>query len=223
MNRLAAIARPSVPLDGVECRDISVRAGNDLGLPLVIAVSLRPAGIEELSPGERRHLATFTTRERAVSWLRGRAALKVLIGPFGDQDTTRIAFPNPRFSLTHSGDVAVALACRSERALGVGVDLEWDRPAPDRAARFYLSASEAHWVGRLDAPERAGALLRLWTIKEALFKADPSNANTLLSDYRLSDPSRNVGVTSTAEVDLRWLCVRIRGGYLSLAIAMRRR
>jgi hypothetical protein len=157
MTRLAVRPRPAAPIAANECADIAACATAELGLPIAIAVTERAAGVEELSPAERRQLAALTTRERVRSWLRGRAALKALIGPFGDTDTTRIRFPSARYSLTHSGEVAVAAVARTERSRGVGIDLEWDRPAPVAAARFYLTELEAAWAACRPARARGRA------------------------------------------------------------------
>ncbi len=221
MMNLGTLRRPFVPLAGVECAEIATRAGKAFGVDVRVAVADRPASIAELSPGERRAVAELSTRERAISWLRGRTALKVLIPPFGDQDTTQIVFPSRRYSLTHSGTVAVAAFCGAPACLGIGIDLEWDRPVPAEAARFYLT-DEMAWVASLPESEREPAMLRLWTIKEAVFKADPRNAETVLSDYAISSPDTAAGICVSADLDIRYICSRIRGGYLSLAIAMRR-
>lgn len=219
MTRLALRPRPAAPITGAECAEIAARATAELGLPISIAVTERCAAIEELSPTERRQLAELTTRERARSWLRGRGALKALIGPFGDTDTARIQFPSPRYSLTHSGDVAVAVVARSERQRGIGVDVEWDRPAPVAAARFYLTEREAEWTAGLPDHERGTELLRLWTVKEALFKADPDNGPRVLSDYELADPGSWTGCATGARFVLRSISFRLRGGLLTLAVA----
>jgi len=207
---------------GSDCAIIARTASLELGIPLQLAVTSSPATVCDLSPAERTALGEITTRQRALSWLRGRAALKVLLGELGDTDTARIRFPNPRYSLTHSGEVAVAAACRSGDTVGLGIDLEWDRPAPNAAARFYLTAAEARWVASQPEAVRGRELLRLWTIKEALFKADPCNDQTVLSDYAPGRPQDHGGICETATVELRYLCVRLCGGFMSVAVAARR-
>jgi hypothetical protein len=155
---------------------------------LVVGVRLRtatvPLATDALSAGERaawRRLPEEGPRRR--DWLLGRAALKPLVD---GADTAAVAFPHPRLSLTHSGPMAVAVSVDSDNApAGVGVDLETRSGADPRAARFFLhddeEASEPHDV------------LRLWTVKEALYKATPANAGGRLLDYRVVDPSASNG------------------------------
>jgi 4'-phosphopantetheinyl transferase EntD len=202
---------------GSDCAVLARRASRELGTHIDLAVTSQPASICDLSPAERSSLEQITTRQRALSWLRGRAALKALIGELGDTDTARIRFPNPRFSLSHSADMAVAAAIRTQGSAGVGIDIEWDRPAPSAAARFYLSAAETAWA--LDQPDASRELLRLWTIKEALFKADPRNDETVLSDYELMRPRDYGGCCSARDVDFRYLCVRLEGGFVTIAVS----
>lgn len=121
-----------------------------------------------LTAGER---AQVPAGARAHDWLLGRAALKA----HGIGDTSIVAFPNRCLSLTHSAGMAVAARCDGTQA-GLGVDLEGWRTIDPRAARFFLR------------PDEQGDLLRLWTVKEALFKATPANAGAVLVDYRVDDP-----------------------------------
>jgi hypothetical protein len=132
-----------------------------------LAVATEPAPLAALSLGE---LARLPDGPRRHDWLLGRAALKAS----GVGDTSTVAFPNRCLSLTHSAGVAVAARCDGDQA-GVGVDLEGWRRIDPRAARFFLR------------PEERGDLLRLWTVKEALFKATPANAGVVLVDFALED------------------------------------
>jgi hypothetical protein len=131
-----------------------------------LAVATAPATV--LTAGE---LAAAPDGPRRHDWLLGRAALKA----HGIGDTSTVAFPNRCLSLTHSAGVAVAARCDGDQA-GVGVDLEGWRTIDPRTARFFLK------------PNEQGDLLRLWTVKEALFKATPANAGAVLVDYEVEDP-----------------------------------
>jgi hypothetical protein len=124
----------------------------------------------------------------------GRAALGGLIGRLGgNQRADDLAFPHPRYSLTHSAGWAVAVGVTSPDLLGIGIDLELDRTPDLRSARFFLNGAEETWWAALPKTRRSSELLRLWTIKEALFKADPANASTCLADYHLEQPGLDVG------------------------------
>ena len=165
-----------------------------LGLPMRLAAVAE--GTDLLSPGERAALENLKAERRRASWLRGRAALKALLG---DIDTSTLSFPHPELSLTHTEDIAVAVAC--EGAGGVGVDLEV-RPPSERAARRFLSEAE------FDAAGGPDGWLRSWTIKEACFKADLGNKGRTILEYSARDPR------------FRHASVRVFGGWLSVALAV---
>ena len=113
-----------------------------------------------------------------------------------------VSMPHPRLSLTHTGDLAIAVgACCAQQA-GIGVDIEYLRPIDIRSARFFLDDDElARWPGWA-VQQGAGpavqqvTLQRLWTVKEAVFKAHLANAGRQLRDYRISSlhPEARAGV-----------------------------
>lgn len=77
-----------------------------------------------------------------------------------------------RFNWSHSADRALVAIARSVQP---GIDLEH---RPRRAgrnvlalARRFFAPAEADALGSLPADERAAAFLRLWTVKEAVLKA----------------------------------------------------
>ncbi|MBW8886555.1 MAG: 4'-phosphopantetheinyl transferase superfamily protein [Fibrobacteres bacterium] len=197
-----------------------------LGLDVRAAVAFSPLSVDLLTPGELARYRNLDGTERRRSWLTGRAALRRLLrrldrGP----DTAGLAFPAPDMSLTHSGGMAVAVACLDAPGQGLGVDLEAERSLRSESARFFLSDGErARLALRGLAPESAGfedALLRLWTAKEALFKADTGNRGRILADYRLSDPMARRGRAALrAELgrrEFRYVSHRLAGWHLSLA------
>ena len=181
-----------------------------LGHPTRIRVTATPLTLERLFPGERAAWRRLPGGRRATDWLLGRAALRLVMD---GADTSAVAFPHPRLSLTHAAGVAVAAACDAGPA-GLGVDFEGHRPTDPGAARFFLQGPERATAGEDED------LLRLWTVKEALFKATPDNAGGLLLDYRLSHPAAAVGTA----VDARGHAFRYVSGYLAgrgpLAVAV---
>lgn len=202
------------------------RFGKDLGISLEIAASGERAAVGRLSPRERlryRALGTFSRRE---SWLKGRSALKRLLLRLGEgEDTARVRFPHPRLSLTHSGEVAVAVGTDSDRLEGIGVDLEIGRSPHPESARFFLTPEERGWIDRQKAPDRPGHLLRLWTVKESLFKADPGNDETALPDYRMKEPGAWRGtafVRRGGEIEMRYASFPCGEGWITIAICPRR-
>lgn len=162
-----------------------------------LAVATAPATV--LTAGE---LAAAPDGPRRHDWLLGRAALKA----HGIGDTSTVAFPNRCLSLTHSAGVAVAARCDGDQA-GVGVDLEGWRTIDPRAARFFLR------------PNEQGDLLRLWTVKEALFKATPANAGAVLVDYEVEDPLTLEGTAHDRHGRaFEYLSRRRREGWLTIAV-----
>ncbi|HEX9444746.1 MAG TPA: 4'-phosphopantetheinyl transferase superfamily protein [Candidatus Binatia bacterium] len=165
-----------------------------LGTPFKLAVAGDPFPEAELTAGESARLRELRSTARRAAWLRGRAALKSLLGALGQNpDTSKIHFPSARFSLTHSGDHAVAVGALSPSLRGIGVDLEIHREVHPDAARFFLNRREQSWWMELEKSVRSRELLRLWTVKEALFKSDPDNRDATLADYALEDPEKQAG------------------------------
>ena len=190
------------------------------GVKIRIAVAHDALREDELTEGEMLRFAELRSAPRADAYLRGRRALRNLLAARGeDADTARLVFPHPRISLTHSRACAVAIAVESG-ARGVGVDLEFDRAVRDGASRFFLSEAERSFVAqRASETGDENSLLRLWTIKEALFKADPENGGKTLMNYSLLDPPSFDGMGRARDgKEFRYACVRFDGGFLSAAI-----
>ncbi|TJZ96058.1 phosphopantetheine-binding protein [Actinacidiphila oryziradicis] len=142
-----------------------------------------------------RVLVATVNRPRA-----GRHALRIAAAVAGlPGDPAGYRFPHPRASVTHTDQVGVAAVLVAGPAAGVGVDLEHDQPVRPATARFYLHDDEPH-----------DDLLRLWTVKEAMFKADPANATRTLRDYRADDPA------------YQHVSARHLGGWLTVAARLAR-
>lgn len=74
-------------------------------------------------------------------------------------------------SLSHAGDVAVAMAAPLEHTGGVGIDIEVAQAAPELWDQVPL-ASERRWLEAIaDPDERDRMLVALFSAKEALYKA----------------------------------------------------
>ena len=139
-----------------------------------------------LSATEKKQSDCLRGLPRREGWLRGRSALKkLLLSLKMDPDTSTLSFPHPTLSLSHTKDWAVAIGVLAGpmKIDGIGIDLELSRPVQDDHARFYLSKSECE--SAIDEDQR----LRLWTVKEALFKADPDNHDAVIGHYRVQTPS----------------------------------
>jgi phosphopantetheinyl transferase len=137
-----------------------------------------------------------------------------------DEETSGIRMPNARISLSHAGDTAVAVATRRPRSGGVGVDIEALRPIPPDAARFFLRSTEHALLDKMDARTRAVDTLRLWTVKEAVFKADLGNAGAQLADYALDHTDKWAGSARRADrpgVEIDYCSVRIPAHIVTVA------
>lgn len=206
--------------------NLSKKFEEDLGIPLKIAASGKSVDIRRLSPRERVRYRALEALPRRESWLKGRSALKRLLLRLGEgDDTSGVVFPHARFSLTHSGRYAVAIGTDSDRLAGIGVDLEVGRSPHPESARFFLTPEERDWIDRQRESNRPGHLLRLWTAKESLFKADPKNDETGLPDYRMKDPGAWRGtafVRHGRDVEMRYASYPCGVGWISVAIYPRR-
>jgi len=182
-----------------------------LGVRVHLARVTEPLSPSVLSPGEAVQCCARRPGQPRRDWLLGRAALRAVIGD-GD-DTSDLSFPSPTLSLTHAGGIAVAV--RTDEVVGgIGVDFEPRRPGTDpRIARFFLNETERA------AATGPAALLRLWTIKEALYKATPDNGSYVLADLELADPCEAHGdAVGRRGETLRYAAIDALGGHLAVAV-----
>ena len=198
-------------------RSLSDDLGRDLGRDIVLAITDTPLDRAELTSGERTGLSRLGSAERTAEWLRGRAALRSVLAERNESlDSSGLRFPNARYSLAHSDELAVAVGAH---ACGVGVDFEHFKPMREQAARFFLTDRERTWIGSLPGGERSVELLRLWTVKEALFKADVRNTRRTLRDYCVLEPWVVSGFAWAPDyAPQRYTTRRTAGGFLTVAI-----
>ena len=188
-------------------------------LPIQACFENEPVAEDRLTAGEKAIFATLASPARRASWLRGRAALKRLQASLGGaEDTSLLKFPHPKLSLTHSETWAIAVGSTSPKLLGIGVDLEVKgAPKPETARRF-LNPAELVWLRRMDEADREKMLHRLWTVKEATFKADPENPGKTLRDYGLADPGYVAGKARRGERVFYYASFEVPDGFLSVAV-----
>ncbi len=182
--------------------DISGR----LGVEARLAFATTPATPDDLSPGERAQCPAGLRRN---DWLLGRAALKRVLG---GGDTSHLRFPSRSLSLSHAGGLAVVVQVDGGQA-GVGVDYEPWRVVDPRTARFFLGPHERERArGEAD-------LLRLWTVKEALWKATPQNLGATLVDYETDDDAEAAGgAVDGRDQVFRYASRSVDGGWLTVAV-----
>jgi hypothetical protein len=208
--------------------DVRARVEHMLGIRIALAAACVPLPVSGLSPLERRCLDLVEHPRRREEWLRGRAALKAMLRELGcPEDTSGLRFPHARFSLTHSSGIAVAVGICGEDGSGIGIDYEGRRPVPPEAARFYLTEAEIQGVNLRDEE----ALIRLWTVKEAMYKADMNNRERLRSPAWLWTYATSGSPVAWSGQGLgpafgggpkhyRYASTRSGGGLLSVAVAV---
>lgn len=138
-----------------------------------------------LDPVEHRRATRLIMREQRRAYVFARTMLRVVLGAYLSVDPALLRFAKTaagkpylpgqrlRFNLSHSGDgVLLALVDRNE----VGVDLEsTDRKIDiDVLEGASLSEAERYSIDAIEKPARRRAILRIWTRKEALLKAEGS-------------------------------------------------
>jgi acyl carrier protein/4'-phosphopantetheinyl transferase EntD len=207
---------------------------------VLLAASGLPLDPAALTPGEAAQYTALSGEGRRRSWLTARRALKRALAARGlPTDTSAYGLPSPAVSLSHSAELAIAAVAvggpaggnvrapgliRFTRVVGIGVDVELDRSSSDlRTAPFFLTADELAWLEGHPAPGRTPELLRLWTVKEALFKADPGNGRTVLRDYAVTTPGARGGPAARVGGGgprFRYVSIALRRGALSVALAL---
>jgi acyl carrier protein len=198
---------------------------------VLLVASTTPLEPSELTGGELAAYADLPHGPRRREWLTARRALRQALARLGrPADTSAYRFPSRAASLSHSAGASVAaVAVGGPGAVaGVGVDIELDRAARPGIAPFFLQGAELSWIAGIPGRLQPAALLRLWTVKEALFKADPVNAVTTLRDYAIADASYQgtairAGVAGAPALDFRYISIALPRGFLSVALALTRK
>ena len=182
-----------------------------------IRLCVSRAAANRLTRGEAARRHALEGSPRLPGWLRGRSALKRLRMRSGDDpDTSRMEFPHPRYSLTHSGEWAVAAGTSDTTAAGIGVDLQVDQGPSNRMLNLYLGAGERTRLGTPGPLER----IRLWTVKEALFKSYALNARTWFTHYTVRNPRAFAGEAILKNTRFRYASQPTSFGWLTVAIRL---
>ena len=181
----------------------------------------RPADLALLDPAERDRAARIHHPEARARFVTGRATLRRLAGavldappeevPIGRSPSGRPLLLAPAgwsVSLAHTRDLVVA-AMDGDADIGVDVEPR-DRtpPAPGR----WCSASEAAAVRATPPAQRQAVLLRLWTGKEAMYKAVGGGDGLALADLDVLDAAargaeRTVHPVGRTDPAVRWLAL----------------
>lgn len=136
-----------------------------------------------LDAAEQARYHRFRSPLRQLEFLSGRTLLKTLLAELLGTEPAAVALaltpngqpylpatggaPMPCFSLAHAGGRYLV----GVSAQPIGVDVEQIRPVELAQVQHFLSALERQQLAALPAPERSRQFYRLFTRKEAFFKA----------------------------------------------------
>uniref|UniRef100_Q026V6 Beta-ketoacyl synthase n=1 Tax=Solibacter usitatus (strain Ellin6076) TaxID=234267 RepID=Q026V6_SOLUE len=200
--------------ESLECRRVNLlfeESGSlwkDLWASLVLTARERGEFAERRGP-ERRQLEWLAGRTAAKDAVRGflqkhhaiqlfPADIEITHDEYGRPIArgpwTQSLHASPHVSISHSQNVAVALAYDGSRGMGYGIDLQAIRElAPDFEASV-LTGEEQRHLEVVPANLRAEWILRLWCAKEAVSKAlgrglieGPASVRILALDARTGD------------------------------------
>ena len=193
---------------------------------LVVVVCDQDPAAQRIGPRPAR--PPDVNAQRGLDYLASRRAQQIVSAVVGYHPERGTA-PASLAHAAGAGACAAAVAPYPSGLRGVGVDLEPVRTASARTARFYLDEREAAWLAGVSQSDerRSEQQLRLWTTKEALFKADPDNHDSTLRDYRLLEPAaevggamRNTGRSGGIHPVFGYIHIRIADLHLSVAVAV---
>jgi phosphopantetheinyl transferase (holo-ACP synthase) len=136
----------------------------------------------------------------------------------------KMKMPDKRYSLSHCSNTVVAVGSRLAQPKGIGVDLEYGRKLTKQAVKLFLTESEQIALKNSTSVYSQSAL-RLWTVKEAVFKADlNNNDNFWFFDYETDNPHSIAGVATKLSnknnKKFRYASTKYGDGFLTVAIAL---
>ncbi len=121
-----------------------------------------------------------------------------------------LSFPNKEISISHSKEIFVLLKIQGFN--GVGIDLEFkQRNYSKKLRNRIINLEEKEVVKDFDT-------LKIWTIKEALFKANPQNNNTIIKNYIIKNSELASFKSNNSEIIFEYLCLDLKDFYFSCAI-----
>ncbi|MGH3466116.1 MAG: 4'-phosphopantetheinyl transferase superfamily protein [Thermocrispum sp.] len=109
---------------------------------------------------------------------------------------------------------------------GIGVDIEDDRAPEPETAGLFLTCTERSQLTAVAPEQGPPTLQRLWTVKEALFKADPDNSTGVLRRYSVTSATARHGpavrhrTASPAAPAFHYLSLALPRGFISVAVAL---
>jgi 4'-phosphopantetheinyl transferase len=139
----------------------------------------------EMDENDRQHFGTFGNELRRKHWLSYRLILQELLPMkniriiYDEYGKPGIPDFNGHFSVSHSGDFAVAIVSYETP---VGIDIERIRDRIERVAERFLTMEELEQMGQCDRLEK---LHVCWGAKESLYKLNGKPNVDLQKDIRI--------------------------------------
>ncbi len=148
-----------------------------------------------LSPEEHSRASRFIVPHAARRYTAGRAAMRRVLAALRGVSAAELVFTTgrngkpslpggPEFNLSHSG--AVALFAVADFPLGI--DIEAVRPLEHGIATLVFTAAEQLMLAGLSGTQRDTMIIRGWTRKEAVIKAQGGSIADLQAITVLPDP-----------------------------------
>ncbi|WGL18465.1 4'-phosphopantetheinyl transferase superfamily protein [Microbulbifer bruguierae] len=172
-----------------------------------------------LSDDELARRARYHNSAARHQFTLGRALLRRVLGQVSGQAPQGLIFsrnhsgkplltsvPDLHFSLSHSGEwLALAVSCKAD----IGVDIEQPRKPRDfmRIARHYFHPDECALLASPPAELTPMHFYRLWTMKEAFFKARGTGISEGLARINLAGFHLGQGISfadDLADSDKPW-------------------
>ncbi len=195
------------------------------GLPARFAWTSTPLSLDDLLPQEQLALKEAKNRGRFhASWFLGRAVARKLFSYLEIPiEATTLMMSQNKISLSHTKNNAYAIGISeyTNGTFGIGLDVELSRTMQRDWGRFFLTPSEQQWLSNIPESSLSNTMIRLWTLKEALFKADLNNRQFDLPDYQLKDPSQWTGDAFNIHNKLAFRYYSLKLDSIWLAIATR--
>jgi 4'-phosphopantetheinyl transferase len=150
------------------------------------------AADERISAAERERAHSYRRPEDRCRFLAGRMLVRIALrhhAGMREQDAALMQFDShgrpaisgaPDFNISHSGSI---VACAVARGCRIGIDVERIRPL-DPAA-FLDSFASDEWRQIRNASPESAPLLRFWTRKESVLKADGRGMGVPLLEVRI--------------------------------------
>jgi hypothetical protein len=190
------------------------------GLPSRLIKDFELCSEIQESDKEKYSFLIADTRAQSFPWLLSRVALARLLERQGEPSelAQTLSFPNPRYSLSHKKGLAIAVLAGASASRGVGVDLEPLKVLDATKLARFIPAREAK-LFQAAASKDPYLPLKLWVLKEALFKSDPENAGRFLSDYDLRATSLQRGTLAKFGLQFRYELHQLGKYFLGIALS----